>query len=105
MKARIYFLILSIIIFFKSTALGNYEKVFYDFKINDYLKENLSQFSYIGLDSNKIKKATIKFLLHKRKKILIYTVNDLATARKLKSWGVTAIFTNFPKSLASLKFL
>ena len=24
--------------------------LFYDFKINDYLKENLSQFSYIGLD-------------------------------------------------------
>ena len=70
-----------------------------DFKINDYMDGNLSQFSYIGLDSNKIKKATIKFLLHKRKKILIYTVNDLATARKLKSWGVTAIFTNFPKSL------
>ena len=33
-------------IFFKSTALGNYEKVFYDFKINDVSGKELSFSSF-----------------------------------------------------------
>ena len=50
MKVRTYFLILSIMIFFKSTALGNYEKVFYDFKINDVSGKELS----LSIFKNKI---------------------------------------------------
>ena len=33
-------------IFFKSTALGNYEKVFYDFKINDVSGKELNFSSF-----------------------------------------------------------
>ena len=73
------------------------------FEKNDLLESNISQFSYIGLDSKKTDKPTIDFLLKKRKKILIYTVDDLVTAEKLKSWGVTAIFSNFPKDLIKSK--
>mgnify|MGYP001244832149 FL=1 len=35
MKAKIYFLILILMIFFKNNLSANYDKLFYDFKIND----------------------------------------------------------------------
>ena len=42
MKARTYFLIVPIMILFISTASANYEKLFYDFKINDVSGKELN---------------------------------------------------------------
>tara|TARA_B100001121_G_scaffold277867_1_gene268113 strand:+ start:152 stop:703 length:552 start_codon:yes stop_codon:yes gene_type:complete len=46
MKAKIYFLILVLMIFFKNNLSANYDKLFYDFKINDVSgnKLNLKEF-------------------------------------------------------------
>mgnify|MGYP001371323403 FL=1 len=46
MKAKIYFLILFLMIFFKNNLSANYDKLFYDFKINDVSgnKLNLKEF-------------------------------------------------------------
>ena len=46
MKTRVYILILLVMFFFKNNSSANYDKLFYDFKINDVSGNQLNLNNY-----------------------------------------------------------
>ncbi len=67
-----------------------------------YIDKDLSKFIYLGLSLNIVDKDSVKYLLNLGKKVLVYTVNDPLKAIELKSWGITSIFTDFPKNFIEI---
>ncbi|PPR76734.1 MAG: Glycerophosphoryl diester phosphodiesterase [Alphaproteobacteria bacterium MarineAlpha2_Bin1] len=69
----------------------------------NFLESKFNFFQYFGLHLNIIDKKMVKYLVNLNKKVLVYTVNDPAKAKLLKSWGVTSVFTDLPKNFMYIK--
>ena len=59
-------------------------------------------FYSIHLAANTVRETDVVRLRHAGYRVLVYTVNDVATGSRLRDWGVTAIFTDYPDRFAAL---
>jgi len=82
MKKNLFILILIIMIFFKNNVQANYEKLFYDFKINDIsgnelnFKDFENKFSLKTIHTDYKKMGVVIFLSEFLSKILIHQEKD-----------------------------